>query len=1022
VEPQAAPADVSGTLRSFVAEAIADRLVEAGGELPEERRLITALFADVSGFTALADRLDPEQLLEVIDPVIAGLSSIVGRYDGYVEKFAGDALLALFGAPVSHEDDAERALRVALEMHRELETLRKALPYDADLTLHVGVNSGHGIARILGSEARMDYGVLGDSVILAQRLESVAPKGETYVSDLTYRLTSASFDFESVGELTLKGKTEPVRAWRLVRERTQPRLRVVEGRRALVGRERELAAADAALAGLRDGAGAVVAIIGEPGVGKSRLTEEVRARAEATGCRWLDTRCLSYGGALPYWPYAELLRSVAGITMDESAADAATRVAEAVSDPDAAAFVARLLGLPTTPYVETLEPEGFRRGLHDSIIGWISALASAAPVVLAIEDVHWLDASSAELTAELARVGREAPLALYLVGRPEAAAQIAEVAGETTLHELELLPLDAAAIAELTTHILGAPPPPELPALVRDRAGGNPLFVEELVRSLQETESLVRRNGSWAMAHGWDETAVPPTIEELLAARIDLLSRDASALLATASVIGRRIRVPLLEAVVAEDVGDRLAALVGAGFLDRLDVGGEEWLTFHHALVQDVAYGRLLRRKRREVHRRVAEVAEAVYGAGDDTIDLLARHLYLAEVGATALPYLLRAGDRSRRLFANAEAIVHYSRAAEVARADDEAARELPEILLTLADLHDLVGDYDQALALYSEVREATPDVRAWRGLVAIHRKRGEYAQALAIVNKAFQNEDLADADMAPLWLENGWTLSVAGRFGQAVEVLQAGLAGAGDRRDAIVGQLLLQLVRAESMEGRYDDALEHALAAQTIFEALGDQRGMAGALRIIGSAYAQVGQLERATEAFQRGLELAERVGSVEEIGGCLINLGVIQLERGEYGDAIDSNRRAIAEFERIGHGSGRATAYGNLADSLARAERYNEALDFCDRAIEVARSIGRPSTVADATRTFARIRLHQGDYAEAGERAEEAAALFLDMNATPAARESLELAAEAWEQNGNAERAQDVVARARSLELSLS
>ena len=194
--------------------------------LPEERRLITALFADVSGFTSLADRLDPEQLLEVIDPVISGLSSIVGRYEGYVEKFAGDALLALFGAPVSHEDDAERALLVALEMHRELARLCGELPHDAELTLHCGVNSGHGIARILGSEARMDYAVLGDSVILAQRLESAAPKGETYVSELTYRLTADRFEFEPVGELTLKGKSEPVLAWRLrrasVRSRGRP--------------------------------------------------------------------------------------------------------------------------------------------------------------------------------------------------------------------------------------------------------------------------------------------------------------------------------------------------------------------------------------------------------------------------------------------------------------------------------------------------------------------------------------------------------------------------------------------------------------------------------------------------------------------------------------------------------------------------------------------------------------------------------------------------------------------------------
>src|SRR5881394_516987 len=268
--------DVAQALRSFVAGPVADRLVEAGGTLPEERRLITALFADVSGFTSLADRLDPEELLEVIDPVISALSSIVGRYEGYVEKFAGDALLALFGAPVAHEDDSSRALVVAMEMHRELARVVTELPHNPDLTLHVGVNSGHGIARILGSEVRMDYGVLGDAVILVQRLESAAPPGETYVSGSTVRLTQKRFEFEPVGELTLKGKSEPVPAWRLLGERDEPTRRTTS---ALIGREAELALADELLAELTDGRGGVLAITGEAGIGKSRLTEAVLDRA-----------------------------------------------------------------------------------------------------------------------------------------------------------------------------------------------------------------------------------------------------------------------------------------------------------------------------------------------------------------------------------------------------------------------------------------------------------------------------------------------------------------------------------------------------------------------------------------------------------------------------------------------------------------------------------------------------------------------------------------------------------------------
>ena len=416
--PAEADHDVAEALRSFVAGPVADMLVEVGGSLPEERRLITALFADVSGFTALADRLDPEELLEVIDPVISGLSSVVGRYGGYVEKFAGDALMALFGAPVSHDDDAARALRVALEMHTELARLVRDLPHDAELTLHVGVNSGHGIARILGSEARMDYAVLGDSVILAQRLESAAPPGETYVSEATMRLVEGEFEFEPVGELTLKGKAEPVPAWRLVGVRDD--IERAE-KRALVGREQELGLIDAAVAGLQEGRGGILAITGEAGVGKSRIAL-CRQRQGERG-----ERGLAAGSVSLVWQRASVL---------------------ALSRPCFAALpVCARRSVPTRrgpglrkdwttpasprPFRSSPGCSGSRRRTRRSRpssprpSGAASTRRSRAGSgrsppshlsILALEDLHWADPSSLELTAELLRLTSDLPVLVLLVG------------------------------------------------------------------------------------------------------------------------------------------------------------------------------------------------------------------------------------------------------------------------------------------------------------------------------------------------------------------------------------------------------------------------------------------------------------------------------------------------------------------------------------------------------------------------------------------------------------------------------
>jgi predicted ATPase/class 3 adenylate cyclase len=1009
----ASDSPIAQTLRSFVAEPVAERLVEAGGDFPEERRLITALFADVSGFTALADRLDPEELLEVIDPVIRGLSNIVGRFDGYVEKFAGDALLTLFGAPVSHEDDAARALLVALEMHRELARLCKNLPHQAELTLHCGVSSGHGIARVLGSEARMDYAVLGDSVILAQRLEAAAPKGETYVGDSTYRLTADRFEFEPVGELTLKGKSEAALAWRLVGEK---RAEEAARTRPLVGRARELDAVASVFHRALEGRGGVVVVTGEPGVGKSRLTEGARQHARRMGFRWLQTRCLSYGASLAYWPYAELVRRMAGIQPDTASEEAVALLRAAVGLGGSIPFFVRLLGLPAAGKgdVEALEPEAFRRGLHDAFATLLSSLAAESQLVVVIEDVHWADASTLELTRELTGLCEERPLVLYVTARPESQSALEELPSQL---EVQLDPLDETGIAELVANMLDGAAPAGLVPWVVERTTGNPFFVEELVRSLLDRGILQRSNGNWLLQAGWEEGDLPPTVEGLLASRIDLLPRPSVEVLQAAAVIGRVVPIALLDGVLGREATRELAILVDRALLDHVTDERGPTVAFHHALVLDVAYARLLRRQQRSLHRRVAEVAEALHGSGDDVVDLLARHLYLGEAGTKAIEYLARAGERAARLYANQEAIVHLSRAMELAEREPVPAERRIEIVLALADLYDLVGDYDSAIRLYAEARDASADLRAWRGLAASHRKQGEYERALAVVDEGFATLKVGDGDLTALWLERGWSLSVAGRFQPAIVALQAGLDAAGGKRDAVAAQLLLQLARAETVEGHFDAALEHGRAAQAIYEEQQDIRGMATAFRIVGDAYTQAGQLDEAVETLRQGLEVAERVGSAEEIGGCLVNLGLAEWERGHRAEAIGYHYRAIEEFERIGHGSGRARGYANLADMFAHVGEFEEALSWCRKALELSRSIGHSLTIADVYDTMAVIGLRTSDFSAAAAHAEEAAALYLQLGAVPQASRSLELAAEALSRCGDDERARDARARARRL-----
>jgi tetratricopeptide (TPR) repeat protein len=440
--------------------------------------------------------------------------------------------------------------------------------------------------------------------------------------------------------------------------------------------------------------------------------------------------------------------------------------------------------------------------------------------------------------------------------------------------------------------------------------------------------------------------------------------------------------------------------LLGRGLLDpcvpeALDAAAAD-VVFHHALVQGVAYSRLLRRARRRLHLAVADAAERRYGAGDDVVELLARHLYLADAGARALDYALLAATRAEGLFAIPEAIVQRRRAVELA--ERHVPERLPDVLLHLAELVETVGDYDEAEALYERVREATGAARAWEGIAAVQRKRGAYADALRTLDAADRSADL-DGDALRLAVERAWTLLLIGSFDEAIDTASAALAGASTRRDAVVGRLLLQLTRCEQLRGRPAEAVELGRRARATLDAEGDVRGVASAHRLLGDALRALGCLDEAAEELTAGLEVAERVGNVEEIGGCLVNMGFVQFERGLLDEAVASYRRAVAEFERIGHASGRAISYGNLAEALHARGDHEEALQLCEQALAVARSIGHSLTVADALQTTARVHLARGEHVAAAAAAEAAAQAFAELGLTESAAINTTLAREAQE-----------------------
>ena len=933
---------------------------QRGEQRQDDLRLVTALFADISGFTTLADQLDPEALHEIINPLIGGLARIAERYDGFITKYAGDALLCLFGAPVAHEDDAQRALLAALEMHATLPTLLAELgPHAAGLTIHIGVNTGKVVAGSVGSAMQADYSVLGDSVILAQRLESVCPSGQTYVGESTHDLCQGEFDFEDVGELQLKGKLHAVRGFRLVGRRRAG----TDISRPLVGRDAELGTVLDAVLRCR-----VAAVVGEPGIGKSRLLAEARVRATGAGVLWLPARCLSYGAALPYWPFVDLLRQALGLRVEDPVEDVLDRLRQRLP-AELIDGAARLLGLSAAE----LEPQAARKQVHDALSGMLSVLSGGRAVVLAVEDVHWIDAASHDALAELIRVPGGVPLSVVLTSRVEGREVAAGLAGDALV---DLEPLGPEAVPLIAEAVLDRPVAPGLVEVLLHRSGGNPLFVEELSRSLKDETRLVDTTAGLDLPPGFDVTSLPDTVERVFAARVDLLQPDDQHVLATCAAIGRVARHSLLAAVLGDDPHDALTRLTAAELLEHVIDSDDPAVTFHHALLQDVVYGRLLRKHKQQLHRRIADVGRQLYGDTDNTIELLARHLYLAGAGEEAVDPLLRAGRRAQRLYANDAAAEHLARAVEVLSELRPGSAELSEARLLLAGVEEVRGRYDEALALYDGERVRTNEPRAWRGSLAVQRMQGSYAEVVAGFQAAGSSLELTSTQALPLWLETANSLALMGRFSDAVTMLRTLMRLPALTDDALRGEALTRLAWAES-QLKIPRAMDDALKAVALLEQIGDLYRLVAALRVAGPILDELGDRRGATAVLERGFAVAEKIGLQVEAAGCLLNVGLLDLDV-DPPAAVPRFRAALDLFRRIGHLGGQCAAMANLADALARAREYSEADLVAVDALKLSRRIGHQLGEADVLHTMAKIALGQADPQRAVHLAERAAELF--------------------------------------------
>lgn len=941
---------------------------------PGERRLVTILFVHVEGLLTVSEQLDPEVAFTIVSACAEALSMPVYRYGGTVDKFIGPELMAVFGAPEVHEDDAARALWASLDMIEALERFNQAyhslLP--GPLAIRCGVNTGMVFAGDVGAPGLRAFTVIGDAVNLASRLAHLAEPGRVFVGEATYRQAQRLFYFQPLPPISVRGRQEEVLVHALLGAREGYwRAWGISGLSSpLVGRQREIGILQDHLLALSAGKGGVVSLIGEAGLGKSRLTMEIRSANQEL--RWLEGRSLSFQSDQPYFPFRNLVQRYTGIDEATPPADADERLCEAISRfasdqfDQVYPFLGYILGiLPDKDHAAVLEPlsgEGLQRGLLRALRILLKGMAEDRPTVVVMEDLHWADRSSLDLLARLMPMAADSPLLFLLLLRPETGSgllQWVRKEGKQTNRyaEIRLSPLSPQESVTLVANLLRTDRIPQaLQEQILEKAEGNPLFMEEIVRTLIQDGVLAEREGRWEVAREVRIVHIPDTLRGLLASRVDGLEPEIRRTLRQAAVIGRVFPERVLAAVAGngKELAQHLRVLLDRNFIRYYRLEGEQGraFIFNHALTHEATYEGILIEERRLLHRRTLEEMERLYaGRLEALYATLARHAYLGEVWDKAAYYLHLAGDRAKAAYALPEAVHHYQRAMGIiqeygVKLDRE---RLADLYHECCSAQIQLGDYRAARVVCNVLMETAerlndPYLRghALRAAALIAAYTGDTVAQVSSAQAACRELERAGADWsrgtALFLLALG--LFKSGRLDEAGAAIEKGLQLVGDTRrwpgydprsEALFYAGLIAIV-----QGRLDVALERLESGIALTERTGEQSLRGFCTNFAGLAYGLRGEyargLEKAEEGKRLGME-ADLPLVTESASACAAWICALS---GCFGETF---RAALPlAFRKPASLDARAIACLALGDACLGTLEFEEGMRYYQQALEIA------------------------------------------------------------------------------------
>ena len=887
-EAAAAPTPASYTPRH-----VSEQILAVRGAIEGERKQVSVLFCDMVGSSSLAAELGPEEFHLVIDRFFRLALAEVHLYEGTINQFLGDGFMALFGAPIAHEDHARRAVLAAL-----------GIAARSEMEVRIGINSGLVVVGTIGDDLRVDYTAFGDTTVLAARLQAAAAPGTVLVSQGTAKLVGGYFQLEEVAPVQVKARTVYPRRVTGLGSRTA-RIAPGDELSPFTGRDRELAELHRVLNIALDGEGQVAGVAGDPGLGKSRLALEFRRLAEPYATV-LEGRCLSYGARIPYLPLFELVRNACAIAADESPELVATKIELKVKalelDVSLAHYLRHAFGVTADgPALAVVDPQAIRSRTFEALRQLLVAEAWHRPLVVLVEDLHWIDQTSEDFLAEFVDELPSVPIMLLATYR---SGYSPPWIGKSCASQMALRPLSPAASEKIVASILESRDPAAAAAIAL-RGEGNPFFIEELARATRD--QATDKAGA----------AVPETVQQVLAARIDGLSADQKAAIQVAAVLGREFSLDL-----AGEVWDskmplegRLQELKGLEFLRERPGVAERTFVFKHALTREVAYDGILQARRRELHGRAgAALEDSQASQRFEHCELLAYHYSHSAEPERAIPYFAVAGDRARDRYANEEAAAVYRQAIRLA--EELHGSQRPDtygaICESLGIVSQRLSRYDAAIDAYSKGLAVARDAfqRAHLHVLCSEAENGahRYQEALAQCDLAEQALGPASDTPGQRWLSAWLTVQEARMtvlywlndtegYAQLIERVRPSVEAHGyaEHRASFFNSVVLLSLRRD----RYlvaDETLQFARAAHAAAQEAETQEADPSALWwvrfVVGFTLLWHGDLDEATVMLRESLREAERCGDAVARSRSLTYLMVAGRKRGD----VDAVRKAIA------------------------------------------------------------------------------------------------------------------------------